>query len=243
MRYWKVGELAKETGLTVRTLHHWEAVGLLKPSHRTGSGHRRYGEGDVARLQQVVSLRQLGMSLEEVRECLARPGASPLRTIEMHLSRLREQMEMQRRLCARLEAVAERLRLAETVSVEEFLKTIEAITMFERCFTPEQQEQVRRRGEAVGQERIRQVEAEWPALIAEVRAAMERGEGESSEHVRELARRWMGLVNEFTGGDPGLFRSLSTMYAGEPAAREHADIPPEMFQLIGRAYKAAQPGG
>ena len=56
----KVGDLARRTGLTVRTLHHYDEIGLLKPSLHTESGHRLYTGRDVARLQQVLSLRQLG---------------------------------------------------------------------------------------------------------------------------------------------------------------------------------------
>ena len=74
----KVGELAKRTGLTIRTLHHYDEIGLLKPSGHTESGHRLYTADDIARLQQVISLRQLGFSLEEVRDCLDRPDFSPL---------------------------------------------------------------------------------------------------------------------------------------------------------------------
>src|SRR5207253_11192192 len=101
-----VGELAKRTGLTVRTLHHYDEVGLLRPSLHTEAGHRLYTAADVARLQQVMSLRQLGFSLEEVRDCLDRPGFSPLEVIGLHVARLRELIELQRCLCERLEALA-----------------------------------------------------------------------------------------------------------------------------------------
>src|SRR6186997_276801 len=97
----KVGELARRTGLTIRTLHHYDEIGLLKPSLHTESGHRLYTTADVARLQQVRSLRQLGFSLEEVRDCLDRPDFSPLEVICLHVSRLREQIELQRKLCDR----------------------------------------------------------------------------------------------------------------------------------------------
>src|SRR5436190_12163452 len=102
----KVGELARRTGLTIRTLHHYDEIGLLKPSLHTEAGHRLYTAGDVARLQQVLSLRQLGFTLEEVRDCLDRPGFSPVEVIRLHVARLREQVELQRKLCERLEAVA-----------------------------------------------------------------------------------------------------------------------------------------
>ena len=99
----KVGELARRTGLTIRTLHHYDEIGLLRPSLHTEAGHRLYTADDVARLQQVVSLRQLGFSLEQVRDCLDRPGFSPVEVIRLHLARLREQIELQRQLGERLE--------------------------------------------------------------------------------------------------------------------------------------------
>ena len=67
--------MAKRTGLTVRTLHHYDAIGLLKPSEHSGAGYRLYTAGDVAPLQQVLSLRQLGFSLDEEIAIIARPGA------------------------------------------------------------------------------------------------------------------------------------------------------------------------
>jgi DNA-binding transcriptional MerR regulator len=84
----KVGELARRTGLTIRTLHHYDEIGLLKPSLYSESGHRLYTARDVARLQQVLSLRQLGFALEQVRDCLDRPGFSPLEVIRLHVARL-----------------------------------------------------------------------------------------------------------------------------------------------------------
>src|SRR3954447_14780759 len=124
----KVGELARRTGLTVRTFHHYDAIGLLKPSLHTEAGHRLYTAADVARLQQVLSLRQLGVSLEQVRDCLDRPGFSPLEVIRLHVARLREQVELQRRLCERLEAIAAVFCAAGEVSADEFLRTIEVMT-------------------------------------------------------------------------------------------------------------------
>src|SRR5262245_61621972 len=99
----KVGELARRTGLTIRTLHHYDEIGLLKPSQHTESGHRLYAERDIARLHQVVSLRQLGFSLEEIRDCLDRRQFSPLALIRQQVERLREQIELQRKLCERLD--------------------------------------------------------------------------------------------------------------------------------------------
>src|ERR687885_1099790 len=92
---WRVGELARRTGVSVRTLHYYEEIGLLSPSRRTEAGHRLYTAGDIVRLQKIKSLRYLGLTLEEIRDCLDRPDFSVRRVIELHLSRLREQIEVQ----------------------------------------------------------------------------------------------------------------------------------------------------
>src|SRR4051794_18320054 len=124
----RVGELASRTGLSIRTLHHYDEIGLLKPSRHSEAGYRLYTSDDVARLQQVLSLRQLGFSLEEIRDCLDRRGFSPLELIRYHIGRLREQVDLQRELCRRLEAIAAHFRAAEEVSADEFLRAIEGMT-------------------------------------------------------------------------------------------------------------------
>jgi DNA-binding transcriptional MerR regulator len=233
---WKVGELARRTGLTVRTLHHYDQVGLLRPSRRSAAGHRLYGEGEVARLQQIQSLRRLGFGLEEIRELLDRPEFSPARVVELHLERVREQIRLQQRLCERLEGIAARLRAAETVSADDLIRTIEAMSMFEKYYTPEQLEELRARAEQVGPDRMREVEAEWPRLMDEVRAEMERGTDPGDERVQALARRWSGLVREFTGGNPGIERSLGSLYREEGSVhtKDVAAMRP-MMEYIGRA--------
>ncbi len=194
----KVGVLARRTGLTVRTLHHYDEIGLLKPSGHTEAGHRLYTAADVARLQQVLSLRLLGFPLEQIRDCLNRPDFAPAEVIRLHLARLREQVEIQRALCARLEALAAHLGTAETVSAEEFLRTIEVMTMMEKLYTPEQIKEFAEVGKQVGPEEIRAVEEAWTALLAEVRA--NRDLDPASPQAQALARRWEELTERTMRG-------------------------------------------
>ena len=111
----KVGELAARTGLSVRTLHHYDTIGLLSPSRRSKSGHRLYGRCDIIRLQQIVSLRQVGLSLEQIGEVLkGRDGAG--RIIGLHIARMKERIALEQDLCGRLEMILPRL---ESAGVEE----------------------------------------------------------------------------------------------------------------------------
>jgi DNA-binding transcriptional MerR regulator len=234
---WKVGQLAKRTGISVRTLHHYDQIGLLTPSHRTESGHRLYDRDDVVRLQQIVMLRQLGFALEEIAAALRRADAALPQLIDLHLGRLRVQIERERRLCARLERMSEWLRAGREVSMDEFLNTIEEMTMFEKYMTEEQLETLRKRGEAIGAERIEEVQQEWPRLIEEVRAEMERGTDVHSPRVQELAKRWASLVQEFSGGDAGIEKSVATMYKSEPGAAERFGFDMKVWEYIRQAMK------
>lgn len=235
----KVGELAKQTGISVRTLHYYDEIKLLSPSQRTQADHRLYTAEDIARLQQIVSLRQLGFSLDEIRECLERPAYSLHRVIELHTARLKEQLELSMRLLNRLEAIARNLRSTESVSIEDLIPTIEAITMFEKYYTPEQAETIKQRAELLGEDRIRQAEAQWQELILQVRAEMEKGTEPTSESVQALARRWMELVQQFTGGDSGIEQSLKRMYQQErPEVASRGAVDSAMFEYMGKAIAA-----
>jgi DNA-binding transcriptional MerR regulator len=235
---WKVGELARRTGLSVRTLRYYDEIGLLSPAQHSDAGYRLYAPADIARLQQIRSLRELGFPLEEIRTLLDHPDISPQRVIALQICRLKEQMERQRELCQRLEAIAAQLAAAEEVSADEFCKTMEIMSMMDRIktyYTPEQRETLAQRRQALGEDQIKQVEAEWPELIEQVRAEMERGTDPADERVQALARRWKALVEAFTGGDPGITQSLQTMYQNEPEVAQRSGLDPKLFAYAARA--------
>ena len=75
-RTWKVGALARATGLTVRTLHYYDQIGLLQPSARLAGGHRLYDATDAARLYRIIRLRQLGFPLSQVADVLRNRNGS-----------------------------------------------------------------------------------------------------------------------------------------------------------------------
>jgi DNA-binding transcriptional MerR regulator len=235
----RVGELARLTGVSVRTLHHYDQIGLLSPRLRTESGHRLYTRSDVERLQQILSLRQVGLPLDEIGRLLGQPNGSLRRTLALHLEVMRERVEAGRRLCVRLEALVERLEAAGDVPIRDLINTMEAMSVVDRYYTPEQMEQLSRREAEVGGERIRQAEGEWAELQAAVRDEMAKGTDPASEQVRALARKWSSLVREFTGGDPGIHRSLQRMWEGETEIQgiDTTEIK-RMMEYLGRAMEA-----
>jgi DNA-binding transcriptional MerR regulator len=242
MNAFKVGEIAQRTGLTIRTLHHYDEIGLLKPSHRTDAGYRLYTAADIGRLQKIVSMRQLGFSLEEIKGCLDRPEFSPLEVIRMHLSRLREQIEMERQLCDRLEAVAAIFSQAGEVSAEMFLQTIESIIMIEQYYTPEQMEQFRQRAAAPGgKEMTDKGTADWAELMAAYTAEMRAGTDPADPKVQALEKRRQALVNVFTGGDPAIEQNLKRLWTeqGDKMAAQFG-YDPKLMEYLGKVAEAAK---
>ena len=242
----KVGALTKRTGLTVRTLHHYDEIGLLSPTARTHAGHRLYGEAEVKRLQQIASLKQLGLPLDEINECLARPEYSLDRVLELQVDRIREQIERQERLRELIESLRAQVRSAKGVSIDDLTRTIEVTTTFEKYYTPPQMEQLRQHAGDVGQARIDAVQNEWMEVFAAYERAMNDGLDPSSDEVLELARRSTALVAEFTGGDAAISSSLSDMYeteGGERVMEGHGvQMAPGLWAYMQRAREALSGG-
>jgi DNA-binding transcriptional MerR regulator len=234
----KVGELAKRTGVSVRTLHYYDEIGLLQPSQVTESRHRLYDAPELIRLQQIKSLRQLGFSLDEIRACLDTPAFSPVRVLELHVRRLREQIHEQERLAALLETLSASFRAGATASTDDFIKAIEGITMIDRSFTPEELREIKERGARLGPDHISAVEAEWPKLIAQVRQEMLQGTDPTSDRVRPLAARWRELVREFTGGNTAIEQKVRASFVNEPKLMARNGLDPEIFAYINAAIRA-----
>src|SRR5690349_5317129 len=114
-----VGELSKLTGVTVRALHHYDEIGLIRPSQRTAAGYRLYGDDDVLRLQQVLVLRELGVPLDEIATAIdqATDRAALLRK---HRSALAEKRTRVDALLAAVDAALRVLEEGMTMKPEDF---------------------------------------------------------------------------------------------------------------------------
>ena len=99
---WRVGDLARVTGLTVRTLHYYDEIGLVTPSRRSGAGHRLYTDADVERLYRVCALRRLGLPLAKISAALSAANGDATSVLTAHLSELDRQLAAEHRLRGRL---------------------------------------------------------------------------------------------------------------------------------------------
>src|SRR5690606_37281773 len=97
---YSVGQVAGFAGVTVRTLHHYDDIGLLVPSERSPAGHRRYSDADLDRLQQILFYRELGFPLEEVAALLDDPDADPRAHLRRQHELLTARIEKLRKMAA-----------------------------------------------------------------------------------------------------------------------------------------------
>ncbi|KOV84541.1 hypothetical protein ADL03_16190 [Nocardia sp. NRRL S-836] len=189
--------MAKASGLTIRTLHHYDEIGLVVASERTTSGHRRYTPADVRRLYQVRSLRQLGLSLAEVRSALS--SSDSLRPLfEAQLAALTRQAHRVEALRSRIAAL-----LTED-SPESLLSTLEMMSVYESYFTADQLSDLRTRAAAMGGEAVEALKASWLELVAQLCRHLADGTPATDPRVVELSRRWDALGARFTGDDPAI---------------------------------------
>lgn len=125
----RVGELADATGLTVRTLHHYEAIELLVASGRSEAGHRRYGPADVDRLYRICLLRDLGLPLPAIARALDDPSWSLPSALGAHLDELDRRLDGANRLRRRVGGLVRSLAESRPPTTDELTTLLEEMHM------------------------------------------------------------------------------------------------------------------
>ena len=144
-RVFRSGELARVTGITVRTLHHYDRLGLLVPSLYTSGGHRCYTSDDVRRLHRILALRGFGLSLSEIAETLDAGDDDPKGLVRRQLAVAEERLRQAQQLRFRLLDVLGALETMDQPSTTELIELIEVMTTMNQRLTPEQVERMSRR--------------------------------------------------------------------------------------------------
>jgi MerR family transcriptional regulator, thiopeptide resistance regulator len=214
-RLFQASEFARIAGVTVRALHHYDRIGLLKPSGRTSAGYRLYGEQDFVRLQQIVTLKFIGFSLNQIKDLLNRNSMDLPKALRLQREILESKRSHLDRAVKAIEKAEQALAAGESIDGEAFAKICEVINMqnnmdwVKKYYTEEQLEELSSRWSPEIQE---QAERDWAALQKDVQAAMDEGVDPTSERARELAARRSALIEQFTGGNPAILESLTRLY-------------------------------
>ena len=236
---WGTAALAKTAGITTRTLRHYEQIGLLVPSARTEAGHRRYNAEDVARLYRILSLRRLGLSLDEIKVTLESTAGDLALVVRRHLEDVEREIAGQQRLRGHLDAVL--VALSETdqsVPITQIIGVLEGMTMLDRYLTSEQLTRLRSRREALRETLREAPDGEPSALVARLEAAREDGVDPASDEAREAARRLREGFLEFIDDRETVLALASMVEREGPELATSGTVGPEFVAYLKRALEA-----
>jgi len=236
-----VKQLASLAGVSSRTLHYYDEIGLLLPTQVAANGYRQYDHQAVLRLQQIRFYRELGLGLDRIRQILDQPGFNPLHALETHRQALQAEANRLSRLLITLDKTIQHMEGKGTMTHQELFAG----------FTPEQEQayeaEARRRW---GDEKVTESSRRWKSYGAEERQRILNEGGaiylELNAHltgdpaapeVQALIARWHQHLRRFYEPTPEILRGLATAYSGDPAfaaffARFDPALPDFLHQAI-----------
>ncbi|WP_405080121.1 MerR family transcriptional regulator [Paenibacillus chitinolyticus] len=237
---YSVGELARKANITVRTLHHYDQIGLLKPSGSTEGGHRLYSDEDVMRLEQISILKKMGLGLKAVREMLDSYGTD-------WLSCLEDQLRMVQREKEKLEELEGMLRV--TIHSVQIEGTLNWNTMFQMIrlsqkdpaakqrfirehFTAEERKLLHKLPNLNKDDPLT---VRWTEEVAQARAVMH--EDPASPAAQEVAARITTLALEAFAGNEALMNKYWELHGAEGNPMNLYPFEPELLEFLSAAFE------
>jgi DNA-binding transcriptional MerR regulator len=242
-----VGQVAELAGITVRTLHHYDRIGLLAPSGRTAGGYRDYAPADLDRLHQVLVYRELGFPLEEVATLLDDPDADPAAHLRRQHRLLRDRLERTQAMVAAVEKEMEARQMGISLTPEERFELFGdgfsdeyQTEAEERWGDTEAWAQSQRRTAAYTKEDWVRIKDEADGLqrrFAEVMASGAAADSEAAMDVAEEHRQH--ISRNFYDCPPAMHAGLGRMYVeDERFAANYEKVAPGLAQYVSTAVQA-----
>ena len=241
-----VGEVAALAGITVRTLHHYDRIGLLSPSGRTGAGYRQYSPADLDRLHQVLLYRELGFPLEEVAELLS-GDVDPAAHLRRQHRLLRDRLERTQAMVAAVEKEMEARAMGISLTPEErfelfgdWLPEEYEAEAEQRWGDTEAWAQSQRRTRAYSKDDWVRIKAEGEAVESGFAAALRDGLPADSERAMDLAEDHRQQISRnFYDCGYEMHAGLGRMYVEDERFTAHYEaLAPGLAQYVSDAIAA-----
>jgi MerR family transcriptional regulator, thiopeptide resistance regulator len=242
-----VGEVAALAGVTVRTLHHYDRIGLLSPSGRTAAGYRSYAPTDLDRLHQVLLYRELGFPLEEIATLLDDPSADPAAHLRRQHGLLRDRLERTSAMVAAVEKEMEARQMGISLTPEERFEVFGEhdpaqydAEVEERWGETEAYAQSKRRTAAYSKEDWLRIKAEGEDVEARFAAALSDGVPADSERAMDIAEEHRQQISRnFYDCPPEMHAGLGRMYVEDARFTAHYEQrAPGLAQYVSTAVQA-----
>ncbi|WP_345725258.1 MerR family transcriptional regulator [Alcaligenes faecalis] len=227
-----VGEVARRSGLTVRTLHHYDAIGLVKPKGRSEAGYRLYNAQDIERLHAVLSLKKLGLSLEAIGAALAGRGLNPLELINQQIIEAERAIEQAQTLRDSLSLLQDALgnNTSTQDNTEVLLEGVRLLEIYQQ-FLP---------GHGIRALLIRWRRARplWEPLATVLDHHRFYETPVDKPEVQRLVQQWMNIAMAVFGGQLNTVLTWAHMHRSAPETAKHAGLNPELLIYLEQAISA-----
>ena len=242
-----VGEVARFAGVTVRTLHHYDEVGLLVPSGRTAAGYRQYADADLERLQRILCYRELGFGLEDIAAILDDPRNDPVDHLRRQHELLTDQMTRLAAMVAAVKKTMEARRMGIALNPDEMFEvfgdhdpTQYAEEVEQRWGDTDAYKQSQRRTSSYTKDDWLRIKAEGAAAEQRLAAAMAEGLPADSEEAMAAAEDHRLQIDRwFYDLSPDMHRGLGDMYLADPRFEKHyEDVAPGLARYVRDAIHA-----
>lgn len=242
-----IGDVAAAAGVSVRTLHHWDAVGLLVPSRRSSSGYRSYDDDDLARLQQVLSYRELGFALEEIRALLDDPSVDALDHLRRQHGLLTDRIARLQQVAALVERCVEARTMGISLTPEELREvfgdadpTAHAEETEQRWGASDAYAEAQRRTSSYGKQDWLRVQAQAQDIEQRFAQALAAGEPATDALARSLAEEHRQHISgSYYDCGYEIHRGLADLYVADERFTAHYEaIAPGLAQYVHDAVRA-----
>ena len=246
-RSYAVGAVARLAGVTVRTLHHYDEIGLLSPSDRSQAGYRRYDDGDLERLQRILFYRELGFGLDEIRNVMSDDGTDASVHLRRQHAMLRDRIRRLERMVTAVEKALEARTMGINLSPDERLEVFgdfdpgeHAAEVEERWGDTDAYRESMRRSRGYTKADWQRIKAEGQAAVEALAAALRAGlSADSPEamdgaelHRLQIDRNFYPCSNQMQVG-------LAQMYLADPRfTATYEKVEPGLAQYVHDAIVA-----
>jgi DNA-binding transcriptional MerR regulator len=211
---YRVQEFARLAGVTVRALHHYDRIGLLRP-RRNNSGSRVYSDSDLGRLEQIVALTFIGLPLKSIRGILSGDSGNLPCALHSQALALEEKRRLLDTTIAAIRDAEAELRADRKPNLKHIIEVMEMYnsdTWILKYFKEEVKAKVNERRSAWTPALQEQIAEDWRRLFRDTEAVIE--SGPASPAAQTLVERWERLIRDLVGGDLELIHGVKAMYAG-----------------------------
>ena len=226
-----VGEVARLAGVTVRTLHHYDQVGLLRPTGRSAAGYRVYGEADLVRLQRILGYRELGLALDDIATILSDPRLDPVEHLRSQHALVRVRIGRLQQQLAAIEKTLEAHQMGIQLDPEEMFEVFgdadpneHAAEARDRWGDTDAYQESQRRTSSYTKDDWLRMKAESDEIEQRLMRAMQAGLPPTSPEAMDAAEAHRSSITRwFYDCGYDIHRGLADMYVGDPRFTAHYD--------------------